>query len=71
MSVHQTADGRWYAKLTRGKDKDFPERTKVYFGRGDDAENKARQYNSELGLGKKERDSGKTFADLSNYYLES
>ena len=71
MSVHQTTDGRWFVRFQKGKLPDQPNKTREYFGRGPDAENRAHARNQELGLGKITAGSGKVFRDLAIYYLES
>jgi integrase len=71
MSVHQTPDGRWFVRFPKGTLPDKPQATREYYGRGLDAENRARLRNDELGFGKKIKGSGRSFADLAKYYLES
>lgn len=57
MSVHQTTDGRWFVRYPKGKNELEPDRTREYFGRGHEAEAKARQRNDELGLGTRKEPS--------------
>ena len=71
MSVHQTPDGRWFVRFQKGKIPGEPNKTREYFGRGPDAETRARARNQELGLGRIAAVSGKVFRDLALYYLES
>ena len=69
MSVHQTNDGRWFVRYPKGKNKDNPNRTREYFGRGADAERCARERNNALGLGRPAKDRAPLFADLAALYL--
>jgi len=71
MSVHQTPDGRFYCRFPKGKIPGKPNATREYFGRGDEGRNRANARNIELGLGVLTSGSGKCFADIANYYLES
>lgn len=71
MSVHQTPDGRWFVRFQKGKIPDKPNATREYFGRGDDAYNKAVARNQEIGLGVEVNSGGKTFFDIVNYYLSA
>ena len=50
MSVHQLKDGRWIVHFPKGTLKDKPNKTREYFGRGLDAEKKARDFNEKLNL---------------------
>jgi integrase len=71
MSVHQTTDGRWFVKIEKGKLPHDPDRTREYFGRGPEAEVKARQRNHELGLGKVTPDTSPLFIDLAKAYMDA
>ena len=71
MSVHQTPDGRWFVRFVKGTIQGKQNAPREYFGRGIDAENKARARNTELGLGIQPARTGKKFTELANYYLES
>jgi len=71
MSVHQTTDGRWFVRFVKGKIPGKPNSTREYFGKGDDARNKAHLRNIELGLGALKGGSGKSFSEVADYYLES
>ncbi len=50
MSVHQLEDGRWFVKYSKGTNKNEPNRTREYFGRGKESERLARVRNSQLGF---------------------
>lgn len=73
MSFHQLSDGRWFVqypdKLRPGKKK------RKYFGRGVKAEQKAREYNESLALGKqgirKSKNASVYFCDLVNEYASA
>ncbi len=71
MSVHQTKDGRWFVFYHKGFNKQDPNRTREYFGRGIDAELAANARNHELGLGRQEARQGSepTFAELADEYI--
>jgi integrase len=69
MSVHQTTDGRWFVRYPKGKITEAPDRTREYFGRGPEAEVKARERNHELGLGKQALDTSPLFIDLVKAYM--
>ncbi len=69
MSVHQTNDLRWFVRYPKGKNKEDPNRTREYFGRGPDAERSARERNYELGLGIKKKDTSPFFTEIANAYL--
>jgi len=69
MSVHLRKDGRWCVSYREGG----RTRTK-YFGKGLDAERRARDFNASLGLNeyvrRTPRDMSPLFADLANEYLQ-
>ncbi len=69
MSVHQTTNGRWFVRYSKGKIAEDPERTREYFGGGPEAELQARERNHELGLGKKAPDTSPLFIDLAKAYM--
>jgi integrase len=73
MSVHQLKDGRWFVQY-RNKEKPGKFKRK-YFGKGLDAERKARDYNESLGLRSYENNTPKEysvfFIDLVNSYAEA
>ena len=73
MSVHQLKDGRWIVQY-RDKSKKSGY-TREYFGRGLEAERKARARSDELGLRtydhRTRRDRSLEFEDLSEAYLEA
>ena len=72
MSVAQLKDGRWICRFPRGKDKANPNKICKYFGRGDEAELKAHEFNRHLGLGdNKESSEGKTFDECATIYLNA
>lgn len=71
MSVHRLPDGRWVCKFKPGTIPDQPRKTKLYFGRGPDAERAAHDYNDSFGLGKQPRQKSPTFAALALAYLEA
>lgn len=66
MSVHQLPDGRWICKWTQGG-----KQRKEYFGRGKEAEERAKTRNTELGIGvAKNALATPTLHDLAVVYLE-
>ncbi len=69
MSVEQLKDGRWCCQYPKGKYQDKPNSNKQYFGRGADAEERARAFNKSLGLGIKKTKISNTFTALANAYL--
>lgn len=69
MSVHRLADGRWVVRYRAGTVAEAPTRTAEYFGRGDDAEQAARQRNAALGFGQVADHSGPTVADVAAGYV--
>lgn len=71
MSVHQLKDGRWFVHYPRGYNPADPARTREYFGRGPDAQQKAIIRNIELGLGSARVDTGPTFHDLATEYYQA
>jgi integrase len=71
MSVHQLPDGRWFVRFPKGKIAEKPTATREYFGRGDDARNRAHVRNIDLGLGELKKGSGKSFSEIAEYYLRS
>ena len=70
MSVERLNDGRWICRYPKGKDPDRPNSNKKYFGRGDEAQYEAEQFNHKLGLGKEPKQYP-AFVELVNAYLES
>lgn len=50
MSVHKLKDGRWFVKYPKGTIKKDPNRTREYFGRGEEAKVLAYKRNRELGF---------------------
>ncbi len=72
MSVHQLKDGRWIVAYRSGK-----KYLREYFGRGIEAEKKARERNEQLGLNEYHRQSdprqnlSPCFFELINAYLSS
>lgn len=73
MSVHQTPDGRWFVFYHKGFNKEEPNRTREYFGRGPGGELAATARNRELGLGKRvsSNDGEPTFAELAVEYCKA
>lgn len=73
MSVHQTPDGRWFVFYHKGHNKDDPNRTREYFGRGHEGEVAAHERNNQLGLGKitSRQSAEPTFAELTDDYITS
>ncbi|QQG66325.1 tyrosine-type recombinase/integrase [Desulfobulbus oligotrophicus] len=73
MSVHQTKDGRWFVFYHKGFNKEEPNRTREYFGRGIEAELAAHARNHAIGLGVQRDHSAAepTFADLAADYMEA
>ncbi len=69
MSVTQLKDGRWLCRYPKGKNPDKPGSNKSYFGRGEDAERAAWEFNASLGLGARRVRQSLTFTDLANEYL--
>lgn len=69
MAYTQLKDGRWIAYwLEKGK------RKRKYFGRGAEAEERARTFHESLGLAKRrppQRATGPTFGDLAAAYAEA
>jgi integrase len=72
MSVHKKKDGRWIVQF---KDKRTKKLKTVYFGRGFEAEKKAREYNKSLNLQPRKKrtpqEGSAFFSDLMNEYCES
>ena len=58
-------------RFVKGTLPDKPNATREYYGRGDEAEAKARARNLELGFGSARQGSGKTFTTVANYYLSA
>jgi integrase len=73
MSVHQLKDGRWFVFYHKGFNKEEPNRTREYFGRGPEAEVAAHARNRALGLGaqRDQRDNEPIFTQLAADYLEA
>lgn len=72
MSVHCTPEGRWYVRFPKGKLPTKPNATREYFGRGPEAEVRARERNKDLGLGKAGTvDNSPLFMDLAVEYLKA
>ncbi len=72
MSVHQLKDGRWLVRYRKGKNPDRPNSTATYFGRGDEAQKAAEEFNLSLGLGSRKRKvAGRLFIELVNEYQEA
>jgi integrase len=72
MSVHKKKDGRWIVQF---KDRKTKRLKTVYFGRGIEAEKKARDYNKSLNLQPRKKrtpqEGSAFFSDLVNAYSES
>lgn len=73
MAVKQLKDGRWIVYGRKGFFPDNPDRRREYFGRGLEAERRARARNEELSSkkNKKPLPQGPTFAALSKMYVAS
>jgi integrase len=73
VSVHQLKDGRWICKFPVGTIPEQPSKTRQYFGRGQEAERAAHEFNDSLGLGKRYHAPviSPRFADLALAYLEA
>ncbi len=71
MSVGQR-NGRWFSRFEKGRWVEQPDKTIRYFGRGNEAERKAREFDASLpDRRKKERSGGLSFSDLADSYLAS
>lgn len=75
MSVHQLKDGRWVVAFRKGTMQDTPNTTRLYFGRGLEGEQRARDKEIELGLRpwtrRTPKRSSTAFRDLFQAYLEA
>ena len=66
MSIHCTPTGNWFVKhYVNQKEK------RKYFGRGNDAKQKAIDYNILLGLGKHRKAKGLVFGELVVDYMKT
>jgi integrase len=71
MSVHRLKDGRWIVQFPKGKSLENPLAVKRYFGRGEEGQRAAIEFNYSLGLATRNRQTSPLFVDLVNAYMQS
>jgi integrase len=71
MAAGVTADGRHFVRYRKGVNPEEPTRTIEYFGRGEEAREKAARRNAELHPPRRKKTPGLQFFELGNRYMRA